>query len=262
MPKKSAYAHRKSGRKPPRLGRRILTIIELLLGLAAIAYFANYFYRYTRDSDQFRVRNIQIEGLRVINEDEVLHQSGLLEDGNVLYLDIDAVSAKIKEIPYVRDCTIRQVFPDTVIIQITERVGILTLQLNSRSYLIDEHAVVLSEFDQQEAPLTPFITNVAQLEFIEIGDELTQPALHAALRIWHEFASLPMAQSLTVSEIAAISESELILFCDELPYEIRWGHEHIDQQAKRLNILWDAEGGHLNCTEYLDLRFEDNLVCQ
>lgn len=261
MPKQSAYAHRKSGRKPRRLARRILTTIELLLGLAAIAYFANYFYQYTRDSEQFLVRNIQIEGLRVIDEDEILLQSGL-EHGNVLYLDTNAVSARIEEIPYVRECAIRRIFPDTVVIQITERVGIVTLQLNSRSYLIDEHAVVLSEYDQHEAPQTPFITNVAELEFIEIGHELTQPALHAALRIWHEFDSLPMAQSLTVSEIAAFSESELLLYCDELPYEIRWGHEDIEQQAQRLNILWDSEGGLLNCTEYLDLRFEDNLVCK
>lgn len=71
-----------------------------------------------------------------------------------------------------------------------------------------------------------------------------------------------MAKGITVSEIAALSERELVMYCDDLVYEIRWGHDDVEGQAMRLNVLWESEGGSLNCNEYLDLRFEDNLVCK
>jgi hypothetical protein len=262
MTKQSAYAHRKRGRKAPQNRKRILTALEVIVILAIFGAFGYYFYQYTAGSDQFRVGKIQIEGLRVLNEDEVLEQSGLLEGGNVLYLDAEAICRAVEELPYVRECSLRQVFPDTVILEITERVGILTLQLNSRSYLIDEDGVALREFGAREVPLTPFITNVGGLEFVEIGDELEQAGLIATLEVWYEFSRLPMAAGVTVSEIAAFSETELVMYCDELVYEIRWVHEDVEGQALRLNVLWDGEGGALICDEYLDLRFGDDLVCK
>lgn len=262
MAKESAYAHRKRGRKPPQHRRRILLILELSICLVVLGAFGYRFYQYTLESEQFRVTKIQIEGLRVLSEDAVLQQSGLLDSGNVLYLDVEAVCQAVEELPYVRACSLKQVFPDTVILEITERVGILTLQLNSRSYLIDEYGVVLREYETQEVPLTPFITNVASLEFIEIGQELAQSPLHSALSIWDAFSTLPLSEIVTVSEIAALSDSELVMYCDELLYEIRWGSEDVTGQAKRLSVLWDSENGSIPCTEYLDLRFKENLVCK
>ena len=262
MAKQSAYAHRKQGRKPPRLIKQIMFAVELVVCIVIVGIFGYRFYQYTQESTQFRVSKIQIEGLRVLNEDQVLQQSGLLEQNNVLYLDADAVCRAVEELPYVRACSLRQVFPDTVILEISERVGILTLQLNSRSYLMDDDGVVLREYGAQEVPLTPFITNVGGLEFITIGEEIDQPALQAALTVWEQFSQLPMAEGLTVSEIAAFSTSELVMYCDELFYEIRWGSETVEKQAKRLGVLWNSENGQLNCNEYLDLRFEENLVCK
>ncbi len=262
MAKQSAYAHRKRGRKPPQSRKRFLLVFEVGVCVAALGALGYYFYQYTVGSEQFRVGTIRIEGLRVLDEDDVVRQSGLLEGGNVLYLDVEGVCRSVEELPYVRACTLRQVFPDTVILEIIERVGILTLQLNSRSYLIDEDGVVLREFASEESPLTPFITNVGELDFVEIGDELGQAGLQGALAVWAEFSRLPMAKGITVSEIAALSERELVMYCDDLVYEIRWGHDDVEGQAMRLNVLWESEGGSLNCNEYLDLRFEDNLVCK
>jgi hypothetical protein len=86
--------------------------------------------------------------------------------------------------------------------------------------------------------------------------------LRAALEVWALFSSVPMSGDVTVSELAAYSANEVVMYCDEFSYEIRWGSEETEQQASRLNVLWDRENGLLNCAEYLDLRFGEKLVCR
>lgn len=262
MVQKSAYAHRKAGRKPPRLKRQVVIALELLACFVVVVVVGYAIYQYTVQSDRFQVKNIQIEGLRALNEDEIIDVSGLFDTGNVLYLNPVAVKTSVEALPFVKHCEVKQVFPDSVVITIEERVPYLTVQLNSRSYMIDEDRVVLRQYRGDEVPLTPFITNVGGLEFAEPGDVLNQEGLIAALRVWELFKGLPMSEALTVSEVTARSRDEIFMYCDEMVVEIRWGQGSLEEQAKRLSIFWDHQDGALPCNEYLDLRFGDDLICK
>lgn len=262
MGQKSGYAHRKQGRKPPRLKRQVVIFLELLACFGVVVVVGYAIYRYTVQSDRFLVRNIQIEGLRELDEDTIIEVSGLFDTGNVLYLNPFAVRDAVEALPYVRDCKVRQVFPDSVVIEIVERVPYLTVQLNSRSYIIDDERVVLREYRSDEEPLTPYITSVGGLEFVEPGDALNQEGLVGALRVWELFGGLPMSEELTVSEITARSRDEIFMYCDELMVEIRWGQGSLEDQAKRLSIFWDHQQGAIPCNEYLDLRFGEDLICK
>lgn len=262
MSRKSAYAHRKQGRKAPRRAKRLFHFIEFIVCVVIIGGFAYQVYRFTNQSDKFLVKHVQIDGLRVLDEEFVLETSGLVDQGNVLYLDVTLVRESVEAIPYVLSCSVKQVFPDTVLLSIEERVPILTLQLNSHSYEIDQYGVALREYASDEVPIMPFISNVGGVNFVDIGEPVGVPALDDAIEIWEAFTHLPMSEELTVSEISAHSTNELLMYCDELVYEIRWGNGTIADQAARLGILWEEENGELPCIEYLDLRFEADLACK
>ena len=262
MAAQSKYAHRKQGRKPPNMGKRIVVAIEVLLGFAFVGAIGYYFYQYTVVSDKFQVKQVEIEGLRTLSEDAILEASGLIDDGNVLYLDVGAVVESVEALAYVKSCDVKQVFPDTVVISIEERIPHLTLQLNSRAYAIDESGVVLHEYGPVEETLLPFITNVGGVEFVEPGEALGAEGLDAALEVWETFRALPMAEGLHVSELAAYSGDEVLMYCDELVFEIRWGQGDIAKQGKRLGVIWDQQNGAIPCGEYLDLRFGEDLICK
>ncbi|HIJ66215.1 MAG TPA: hypothetical protein HPP77_09735 [Candidatus Hydrogenedentes bacterium] len=75
-----------------------------------------------------------------------------------------------------------------------------------------------------------------------------------------------MAGHVTVSEIAAPHEDHIRMYCDELPFEIRWGRRDFVNEAHRLDLIW-RETGHMErvdppCQEYLDLRFGNEPVCR
>lgn len=262
MAKKSTYAHRKRGRKPPQLKRRIIVMVEIVFGLALVGWIGYAFYNYTLESEKFRVKNVQIEGLRALSEDDVLAVSGLIEEGNVLYLDVDDIRASIEAMAFVKECAVRMVFPDSVVITIEERLPYLTLQLNRHSYMLDREGVVLREYGTTEEPITPFVTNVGELEFAQVGEMITAEALQSALAVWDAYRVLPFAGEWTVSELAAYSTDEILMFCDNVVFEIRWGGRDVEDQADRLNVFWDHQNGAIPCNEYLDLRFGADLICK
>jgi cell division septal protein FtsQ len=262
MALKSNYSHRKKGRKPPKGGRKLLRFIEYFVCFGIIGVFGYFSYQYTTQSDKFLVKHVQIEGIRYLDEDLVLAESGLMNHGNVLYLHVREVKEAVEAIPYVQECQVTQVFPDTVILNITERVPIMSLQMNSRLYEIDEFGVVLREYSNQEVPIAPIVSNVGGLNFVDKGEAMGVLALEHAIHLWQVFIELPIAKDVKVSEISASSTNELVMYCEELVYELRWGNGDIEEQAIRLGVLWEEMAGALPCTEYLDLRFEDDLTCK
>jgi len=262
MARKKTYQRSKQRHRFRMSRRQIVLLVEFVLSVAFLSYFSYQFYEYTQESNQFSVREVRIEGIRRLDEDTVLLQSGIGRGNNVLYFDAETVREKVEALPLVKKCMVARIFPDTVVLTIEERIPIATIQVNSRSYEIDEDGVVLREYDADELPFAPFITNVRDLEFVAEGMMVESPALMTALEVWEVYAGTPMAMETTVAEIVAESEDAIRMYCNELPYEIRWKRGDVEGQAERLNVLWLSKDGKLGCREYLDLRFEDELICK
>ncbi len=220
------------------------------------------FAHYMKESPRFQVRSIRVEGANVLREQAILEAAGITSQHNLLFFDPDQVRQRIEAIPYVRRCEIRRAYPDMVIIRIEERMALAALQVHTRTFEVDEEGVVLRELATNELHEGPLITNIPELGVVEVGSRLSQSSLTKALALWIAFSSVPLGQELTVSEISAPAPDDLSMICEELAYEIRWGRSDFLQQAMLLDILWREKGGRLPCAEFLDLRFDYDLVCK
>jgi len=227
-----------------------------------IGAFTYKFLEYVDGSTDFQVKKVQFFGLSYLDEQDVLAVSGITIDGNILFFDSDEVVSRVESMPYVRSCEVSLMFPETVVLTIKEREAAATLMINSRSYAIDDERVVLRPYGPTEMPVSPYFTEVAGLELVEAGESLAQPGMRKAMEVWHSFSRSPIGQKLTVSELAVYGPDEILMYCDELDYEMRWGRGNIDDQVLRLNALWDQLDGRLGCLEYLDLRFDADLACK
>lgn len=262
----------KRGRKTYRLaqrrhskrarGRRILKAIEICVCVGIVGAFTYEFLEYVDGSTDFQVQKVKFLGLNYLNERDVLAASGITSDGNILFFDSDDVVRRVESMPYVRSCEVSLVFPETVVLTIQEREPAATLMINSRSYAIDEERVVLRPYGPTEMPMPPYFTEVEGLEIVEEGELLSHPGLRRAMEVWQCFARSPIGKELTVSELAVYGPNEILMYCDELEYEMRWGRGDIEDQVLRLNALWDELDGRLGCTKYLDLRFDSDLACK
>lgn len=257
------------GRRGKRFGgRTVLYTLEgaFLLGFAAVFVYA--FHDFVRNSSSFQVKNVRIEGTRRLDDAVVLAQSGITAQDNVVFFDKGAARARVEAMPYVKRCAVDVLFPDTVTLTVEEREAVATVMVNSRSYALDSEGIVIYEYGPEEMPMAPFLTNVGGLEFVEVGQKLTQPALRAALAVWKALSELSFVEELKVSELSAVHEDDIRMYCDETPYELRWGRgglpgqENFALQARRLEYLWRDKNGKIPCREYLDLRFDEDLACK
>jgi cell division septal protein FtsQ len=242
--------------------RVVLYLGGALILFGALAGIAAAFSQYVTESPRFLVKKIRVEGANVLREETILAVAGITAEDNLLLSDIEAIRARVASMPYVRECSVQRAFPDTVIIRVEEREAVAGLLVNNRVFELDEESVVLRELEDPSGHAGPLITNVPQLGVVEPGQQLGQPSLHSALALWDAFSLVPVSRELRISEISAPEEALLLVYFDDLPFETRWGRSDYLHQAQNLDILWREKGGKLPCKEYLDLRFDDDLVCK
>lgn len=242
--------------------RQLVTMLEALVCIAGMAIFAYFLYHFAISADFSRVEHIVVYGASAVTPAEVRAASGMTKKHSLFFLDKAAVAKRIAAIPYVATVEVQRELPDTLVIHLTERQAAATLLAGRRSFLLDKEGVVLKECDPGDPVVGPLITNVPSLGVVTAGGRLEHPAVLEALKLWEVFSGIPLASEVTLSEISAESPVNLAMFWDEVPYEVRWGRSDYLKQAERLTILWREKAGQLPCQEYLDLRFDQDLVCR
>jgi len=264
-PKKNPRRGWTQGSRSPgkRFSQRPLSyMIEAIVCFSVIGVFLYGFYCYAQTADYFCVKTIGVEGGDSLRDDVIIDQSGITNTDNLLFLDTEAVSEKVKALSFVETCNVSRIFPDKAMIRIEKRVPVATLQINNRLFEIDSNGNVLRKLNLGESHVGPFISNIPDVGYIEIGQRVTDRVLQEALKVWRAFSETSMASDVTVSEISAEQENRIVMYCDELDFEIRWGRGDVDKQAWKLDILWQAQGGQLACKEYVDLRFGNDVACR
>lgn len=251
-------------RRTPRPERiRVLAYcLEAFICFAVLGSIAYAFSGYIVESERLQVKRVLIDGARVLSPEVIRDAAGITADDNLLFFSPSTVEERIRGLSYVKACTVRRAFPDTVIIDIEERASVATLLVHGQAWEIDENGTVLRRLDPLAPQTGPLITNVPGLGAIEEGQTLDNATLHAAIEVWRAFSLQPISQEVLLSEIAAPSENAISMFADGLPYEVRWGRTDFERQARLLDLLWRRKQGVLPCEEYLDLRFDNDVVCK
>jgi cell division septal protein FtsQ len=243
--------------------RRVRVTVVLLAGfLVSLSFVAYAFYWDLHTNEGLLVTTIGVKGTKVLDDYDIVEASGITTADNTLFLDVEAVQKRIEALPYVKACRVVRVFPGAVKIHVEEREAVAILEVHNQAYEIDADCVVLREQDPTCSPAGPYITEVPELGSVHPGQRLTHPPLREALEVWNAFSQTSMAQDVTVSELAALHVNDIRMYCDELPFEIRWGRGNFSRQARRLEVLWTECNQELDCQEYLELRFGTDLACK
>jgi cell division protein FtsQ len=241
---------------------RFMRFVEKVVALTALGGLGFGLYAFAEKSKEFEVRQMHIEGRYLVAEDEIAIASGVTQDDNLLLIRCNSIASRIEALPAIKSAEVHRVFPDTLHVTVTERVPVATVLLRNHLYEIDEDCVVIREIDGAIEHTGPFITGYNELSVLEPGQQVEAPALREALTVWNAFQETELAKNISVSELAAYSQNDIRMYCEELNYELRWGRGDYDRQARRLDLLWARQDGALGCYEYLDLRFGTMLACK
>jgi len=243
-------------------GGPIAYVIEGLFALGILGGACYGFYRYAHDTREFQIHTMKIEGLNLVSDQAIVKASKLTQQDNLLLIRCGKVAQRIEGLPGIKQCKVERVFPDTLFIRVTERKPVATVLLRNHLYEIDDEGVVVREIASSKGHAGPYITDLGDIGMLEVGQQIKAPEMLEALKVWQAFRTTNMAKDVTVSELAAKSTNDVRMYCDQLPFELRWGRGDYKRQARRLDVLWKQEGKELDCNQYLDLRFGPLLACK
>ena len=149
MPKKQ----RKIKVRTKKRRRATLATVLLLMCVLCAAGFAGYRY--------LRADNIVVSGNKNISSAEIVEQSGIKSGTHILELNKEAAKKAIEQNPYLEVDSIDYQFPDTVVINVTERtVASVIIQLD-KAICLDIEGRVLDIIDSGDVSGILVIKGVA-----------------------------------------------------------------------------------------------------
>lgn len=136
---------RKRHDEPP-LFQAALVAFTVLLVLTALVFGADWLLR----ADSFPVRNVRFEGeFRHVTHAELAAAVKDVVRRNFLTVDLDAVKARVEELPWVRSASVRRHWPRDVAVQFTEQRPVA--RWGAAAWLNDEGQVIRVQADDLPA---------------------------------------------------------------------------------------------------------------
>lgn len=138
-----------------RRGRRGLAaraILALRLSAVVVIGVAAVWtgYAKTMASERLKVGRVEVRGSRFLSEGEVRELLGPAVGENILGLDIAALKARLRSSPWVADATVARTLPDTLKVEITERVPLALAEVE-RLYLMDKNGGLIDLYGPRTA---------------------------------------------------------------------------------------------------------------
>ncbi len=132
-------SRRRTRVRPRRRGLATRSLLALQVVAVALVAVVGAWTAWQRvfASDRLRVGRLEVRGSHFLSEGEVRELIGPAVGESILSLDIEALKARLRSSPWVADATVVRALPDTVRVEIHERVPLALAELD-RLYLMDE----------------------------------------------------------------------------------------------------------------------------
>ena len=124
--------------RPRRRGLASRLVVSLQAGAIGLVALVGVWMGWQRvfASDRLRVAQLEVHGNHFLSEGEVRELIGPALGENVLTLDIEALKGRLRASPWVAEAIVTRRLPDTLRIEIHERVPLALAELE-RLYLMD-----------------------------------------------------------------------------------------------------------------------------
>ncbi|MEJ0051830.1 MAG: FtsQ-type POTRA domain-containing protein [Methylovirgula sp.] len=254
------YGRRASGRRVSSSANRVLalfivpgvgTLVALLLFIGVGLYGAwlggEYSTFVTAEGSVpdyaarvagFAIRTITISGAHALTEQEVITASGVGPKNSLPFLDVQAVRARLRALPMVKDASITKLFPGHVVIDVEERKPYALWQMDGTVKIVAVDGTAIDTYDDQRFAALPLVVgtgaNARLDEYVALldaaGDLRTRikAGILVAQRRWTlkidnqvEVALPEIGAAAAIAELARMQREDHILDKDILSVDLR-----------------------------------------
>ena len=245
--------------KQNRIRRRFTDMSGDFLGAAGLLFAAAilcslfiYTYAYLLSSPYFHVREVSVRGLKELTEKEVLTAADIKLAQNLLAVNTDAVTRRIRGNNWVEDVYIGRELPGKLVMEVKERTPLALVKMSGEFYLMDVKGFIFKRLGKNDEVDFPVITGISGKNHIQTPLLLNTLNLLKVLSESSEYPYLGMISEMNVDDLFGLS-----VISDNGLY-LKLGSEGFEEKLKKLKpVLDDLENRGLK-TGYLCVDLSDN----
>ena len=243
---------------------RIPWTLVAVLVLATVSALAAYqVVDYLGRAPLFALNALEVEGLQILDGDDVLAASGLAVGTNIFTGDLQEVEERLEEACWIERVLVLRKPPDRLGVEIVERRRAAWVELGA-IYGISRDGVLLPQDraagEPEQVLNLPVISGLeTEGDSLWLGMEVRDPALTALLRWWEEATVADAEFCLNVGGIEPLKgDGAKLQMADGL--EVRLPREGGGHRLQTLRRLLPRVYREYPAPAYIDLRFAGQAV--
>lgn len=197
---------------------------------ALICLLAVGLFMFTK-SDFFMVQEVRIQGLDNVAEEEIVKLLGTVKGQNILLTDTKSLAERVKLHPLVEVTIVKKELPETLVINIQERVPVALILDEDSVVEIDKQGTILRFHETWPKTSSPVVTGVVVPDTIGPGQKLVNAQLEKVLLL---LGQAPQSMIPLIGEVSINKEEQIFLFLTT-GMEVRLGYS--EEYAGKLNLL-------------------------
>ena len=257
----------RAGAVHPHRERRRRRFRRLLLATAVAAAGGTAWIGYQiYESRNLRLAALEIRGLRALSSEDILAATGLRAGDFIFSVDLDSLTGRLEELPWVRRAHAHVRPPDRIHIAVQERQRLAWLDAGGDPFGVDGEGIVLppvplpgEEIADLDLPVIRW--KGASWKSLQSGKVIPDSSLFPVLNWLAEAVSGDSAFCRSVSAIEPLADGALALKMVADGLEVR---VPVTRAARHMSLLKGMMnriyGKEASTPAYVDLRYEGQVV--
>lgn len=254
------YRKKKTAASREERNGRLFKLLRLTITfgiICAVSFLIVAGYQFLTADEYFIIKDVRFMGNNFTTDEELRSLMELPADSNIFKAKIGLLQERIISHPWIRDAVIKRELPNSLVINIEERIPVAVALYKSRYYLIDKYGVVLGRRESLQGDRRFPVIAGSDFRGVRFGEERPAEGLIEALRVLDvlkekkEFAGVE-------NIIVDIEKGRLALRLDD--YEINMGRGDYDKKLTRyVDVRHDMLDRGI-ASKRIDMRFLNKVV--
>ena len=259
---KNGFSGRKSKREETSFDLSSI-FLTLITGLAKIAlvvacsYGIFSSYRFITQSPRFNINEINLVGHKQLSNEELSSWIGTIIGKNIFKLELDEISKRLVEHPWIQSASARRVLPQGIYIEIKERTPFAKIQME-QVYLMDNYGVLLGS-DVRGTSKLPTITGI-KMKNHKIGSNVADEEIIRGLKMMHSLNQLSMFEKNPIDNVHISSRYRITFSTNTQDVKVHMRPEIAQESFKNLVLALGVIEKNEKDLSYIDLSFKNRVI--
>jgi cell division septal protein FtsQ len=181
---------------------RLLPYALIAVAAASLPVFGYKLYVNLMTSPHLALANVEIAGCQRLDSELVRKAANLVPGENLLNLDEEAVSERLRWQPWIKRVHVERQLPDTVRIEIVER-EVAAILVGEKTFLVDRDGYLFKEMEEADYdPELLVIVGLNATQLVKMGEERrVRQTLTEIMTVKREYETMGLSRYYPVAEV-------------------------------------------------------------